>query len=78
MERIPKVYVLAKLRDQSMHCTEIKLTKSAKAGGGGFGRKKLKPKSIVVFSRQFATMIDAGIPILRCMGHPVQPVQRTP
>lgn len=59
--------VLAKLRDQSLHCTEIKRTNKAAKTGGGFGRKKLKPKSIVVFSRQFATMIDAGIPILRCL-----------
>ncbi len=67
MEADTEGLVLAKLRDQSMHCTEIKQAKSSKAGGRGFGKKKLKPKSIVVFSRQFATMIDAGIPILRCL-----------
>lgn len=56
--------VLAKLREQSLTCTEIRKTsKSAKS----FGKKKFKPKSLVVFSRQFATMIDAGIPILRCL-----------
>lgn len=58
--------VLAKLRDQSLHCTDIR-----RAGKGvkgiSIGKKKLKPKSLVVFSRQFATMIDAGIPILRCL-----------
>jgi len=59
--------VLAKLRDQSLHCTEIKRTNKAAKTGATFGRKKLKPKSVVVFSRQFATMIDAGIPILRCL-----------
>ncbi len=58
--------VLAKLRDQSLHCLDIKETKKAK-GGMSFGKKKLKPKALVVFSRQFATMIDAGIPILRCL-----------
>lgn len=58
--------VLAKLRDQSLHVTDIKRTaKSAK--GLSVGKKKVKPKSLVVFSRQFATMIDAGIPILRCL-----------
>jgi type IV pilus assembly protein PilC len=57
--------VLAKLRDMALHCTEIKKTGSAKSKG--IGKKKLKPKAIVVFSRQFATMIDAGIPILRCL-----------
>lgn len=56
--------VLAKLREQSLTCTEIKkATKSMKS----FGKKKFKLKSLVVFSRQFATMIDAGIPILRCL-----------
>lgn len=57
--------VLAKLRDQSLHCTELK--KKAGAAKSGFGRKKMKMKSLVVFSRQFATMIDAGIPIVRCL-----------
>jgi len=58
--------VLSKLRDQSLHCTDIKKAKKA-AASSSFGKKKLKPRSIVVFSRQFATMIDAGIPILRCL-----------
>ena len=57
--------VLAKLRDMSLHCTDIKRAAATKSKG--LGRKKFKPKSVVVFSRQFATMIDAGIPILRCL-----------
>lgn len=56
--------VLAKLREQSLTCTEIR---KAKSGTKSFGKKKFKAKSLVVFSRQFATMIDAGIPILRCL-----------
>jgi type IV pilus assembly protein PilC len=59
--------VAAKLREQSLHVAEIKEAKSSGVGNKSFGKKKLKPKSIVVFSRQFATMIDAGIPILRCL-----------
>jgi type IV pilus assembly protein PilC len=59
--------VVSRLREQSLHVVEVRETKQAKAGGGSFGKKKMKPKSLVVFSRQFATMIDAGIPILRCM-----------
>lgn len=54
---------LSKLRDQSLHCTEIKQVKAAKKAIGG----KMKAKALVIFSRQFATMIDAGIPILRCL-----------
>jgi type IV pilus assembly protein PilC len=57
--------VLAKLRDQSLHCTEIK--RVSKPAGRSVGGRKLKPKSLVFFSRQFATMIDAGIPIVRCL-----------
>lgn len=64
MEADSEQLVLAKLRDQSMTVLEIK--KSSR--GAVKARKgKLKPKSIVIFSRQFATMIDAGIPILRCL-----------
>jgi type IV pilus assembly protein PilC len=33
-----------------------------------FGRrKKVKEKDIVVFTRQFATMIDAGLPLVQCL-----------
>ncbi len=56
-------HVLSKLRDQSMQVVDLKVT--GKRGGVSFG--KIKQKSLVVFSRQFATMIDAGIPILRCL-----------
>ncbi|MFN8219828.1 MAG: type II secretion system F family protein [Fimbriimonadales bacterium] len=65
MEADSEQLVLSKLRDMSMHVLEIKKSSKGmpKAGRGA----KLKPKSIVVFSRQFATMIDAGIPILRCL-----------
>jgi type IV pilus assembly protein PilC len=65
MEAESESLVLAKLRDQSLHCTEIK--KAAKSGGVTIGKAKMKPKSLVLFSRQFATMIDAGIPIVRSM-----------
>ncbi|MBP9855407.1 MAG: type II secretion system F family protein [Candidatus Omnitrophica bacterium] len=30
-----------------------------------FGSKKVKPDEIVIFARQFATMVDAGIPIVQ-------------
>jgi type IV pilus assembly protein PilC len=46
--------------------------KSAKASGGKKeiklpGSNKVKPKALVVFTRQFATMISAGVPMLRCL-----------
>lgn len=66
MEADSESFVLSRLRDQALHPTEIKRASSAGASFS-FGKPKVKPKSVVVFSRQFATMIDAGIPILRCL-----------
>lgn len=57
--------VLAKVRDQGLHVTEVR--KVGRAPKVRVGRGKVKGKALVVFSRQFATMIDAGIPILRCL-----------
>lgn len=64
MEADNEALVLNKLREQSMQIVEVKETKKKKASAR---RGKLKLKNLVVFSRQFATMIDAGIPILRCL-----------
>lgn len=60
--------VLHKLHDQQLHVTDIRTAK-VRTGGGSklFKANKVKLKSIVVMSRQFATMIDAGIPMLRCL-----------
>jgi type IV pilus assembly protein PilC len=33
----------------------------------GFGRKKVQTKEIVIFTRQFATMIDSGLPLVQCL-----------
>lgn len=64
MEADSEQLVISKLRDMSMTVLEIKQSKKSAAKAAA---KKMKPKSIVIFSRQFATMIDAGIPILRCL-----------
>lgn len=59
--------VLQKLHDQQLHVTEVKATKGGAGKKSLFKPSKTKLKNIVVFSRQFATMVDAGIPILRCL-----------
>ena len=54
--------VLAKVRDQGLHLTEIKqINRMPKAR---VGRGRMKAKALVVFSRQFATMIQAACPKL--------------
>lgn len=59
--------VMVKLHEQKLHIVGV----SRERGGGGgpkLGRpKKVKLHTLVVFSRQFATMIDAGIGIVRCL-----------
>lgn len=44
--------------------------KEEKKGGGksfSFGKKKVDTKDLVVFTRQFATMIDSGLPLVQCL-----------
>lgn len=33
-----------------------------------FGKPKISEKDIVIFTRQFSTMIDAGLPLVQCLG----------
>jgi len=65
-----------KLKDQKVIITNLIRTKKkkdekkAKGKGGGFsfGKKKVKPEDLVIFSKQFATMVKAGLPILQVLG----------
>jgi len=60
-----KEEVIAQLRKKNITPTTI-VEKPKKAGGFGFGGK-VKDKDIVVFTRQFATMIDAGLPLVQAL-----------
>lgn len=54
---------------QRLRAQDISPSKIRKKGGGlnfNFGGK-VPLKSLVVFTRQFATMIDAGLPIVQCL-----------
>ena len=41
--------------------------KGKKGGGFSFGKKKVKVEEILIFSKQFATMVKAGLPILQVL-----------
>ena len=58
--------VLARLREQGLTPLDIKRQKKG-LGQIEFGGKKVKLKQIAVFSRQFATMVNSGLPILRAI-----------
>ena len=63
--------VLSRLRDQNFHVVSVSQKKASAFAalntkvGSSAGTPKLA--ALVVFSRQFATMIDAGISVLKCM-----------
>ena len=63
-----------KLKDQKIIITKLIRTKKKaaekkKGGGSSFSlfKKKIKPDDIVLFSKQFATMVKAGLPILQTL-----------
>jgi len=53
--------VRAELRRQGIHLTKVR----KKLKGPGSGKKKIIPKDIAVFSRQLATMMTAGVPLVQ-------------
>jgi type IV pilus assembly protein PilC len=64
-----------KLKEQKIIITNItrakkKAAEKKKSSGGGFSlfKKKIKPEDVVIFSKQFATMVKAGLPILNVLG----------
>lgn len=59
--------VLSKLHDQNFHVLSVSTSKSAGLSLTKKATGAPKLQALVVFSRQFATMIDAGIPIMKCM-----------
>ena len=64
-----------KLKEQKIIITNLVRTKKKvekeekkKGKGFSFGKQKVKPADVVVFSKQFATMVKAGLPILNVLG----------
>jgi len=58
-----------RLREQGLRPFELKETKGKDGAGskGGFGKRKIKLPEISTFTRQIATLIDAGLPLLRAL-----------
>ena len=65
-----------KLKEQKVIITNLVKTKKKKTatkerkkgGGFSFGEKKVTPQDVMMFSKQFATMVKAGLPILNTLG----------
>src|ERR1700728_617970 len=62
--------IVAELRKRSLIIISISEEKESafkKSASKAKGGKKVKPEDLVIFTRQFATMVDAGIPILQSL-----------
>ena len=60
--------VRLQLRSKRVTPTRVRLKpKGLFAGGigGGARQQKITPKDVVIFTRQFSTMIDAGLPLVQ-------------
>ncbi len=65
-----KSAVVEELRKRNLIIISVEELKGASAKGGEgslFKNKKIKPDEIVIFCRQLATMIEAGIPIVQAL-----------
>src|SRR5437764_10168979 len=61
---------VAGLRREQILVTRITPAKAqAEAGAKKAGKvnKKVSPKNLAVFTRQFSVMIDAGLPLVQCL-----------
>jgi type IV pilus assembly protein PilC len=57
--------VIAQLRKRNIVATSVK--EKGKKKGFSLGGGKVKDKDVVVFTRQFSTMIDAGLPLVQAL-----------
>ncbi|MCJ8500763.1 type II secretion system F family protein [Desulfatitalea alkaliphila] len=67
MESISEEAVRAQLNRLRIAPTKIKKKPKDLLENVSFLQPKVKEKDIMVFARQFSTMIDAGLPIIQCM-----------
>ena len=67
LEAANEAAVRMQLRRQQIQAIKIESKPKDILKGFGFFKKKVKEKEIVVFTRQFATMIDAGLPLVQCL-----------
>lgn len=67
IEATDRPSALAKLREQNIKVITIEEAKEKLNKSISFKRKKVKKKELVVFTRQFSTMVSAGVPIVRTL-----------
>ena len=58
---------LSRMRQQGLTPIAVEATNTGLNMEIRFGKGKVKSKDLAIFSRQFATMLSSGLPILRCL-----------
>ncbi|MCB1152696.1 MAG: type II secretion system F family protein [Deltaproteobacteria bacterium] len=68
MEAPSEEAVIARLRSQQIVASKVKAKgRSSDLMSIDLMKQKVKEQDIVIFTRQFATMIDAGLPLVQCL-----------
>jgi type IV pilus assembly protein PilC len=67
MEASTEAAVLANLKRMKIEPTKIKKKPKDLFENVAFLQPKVKTNDIILFARQFSTMIDAGLPIIQCL-----------
>ncbi|HEX5680185.1 MAG TPA: type II secretion system F family protein, partial [Desulfobacterales bacterium] len=67
MEALSEAAVRASLVRQKIAPTRIKPKPKDLFENISFLQPQVKEKDIILFARQFSTMIDAGLPIIQCL-----------
>ncbi len=65
MNAISADEVTQRLRGQDISASKIKKKRTGK--GFSLGGTRVPTKNLVIFTRQFSTMIDAGLPLVQCL-----------
>jgi type IV pilus assembly protein PilC len=67
VEAMNDAAVIAQLRAQMLHPITVKKKPKDIREYFPFLRPRIRTKDLVIFTRQFATMIDAGLPLVQCL-----------
>lgn len=67
MQAVSEAEALSRVRQMGMTPIAVELANSGLNREIRFGKGRVKFKDLAIFSRQFSTMLSAGLPILRCL-----------
>ena len=67
MEAANEETVMTQLRGQMLTPIKVKAKSKDISEYLGFLKQSITTKDLVIFTRQFATMIDAGLPLVQCL-----------